>query len=565
MGDERHMLARFLRTGDSEDFEPIVSQYINLVYSTALRVVPQQKALAEDICQTVFADLSRKAARISHETPLAGWLYRHTCFVAANLNRSERRRLERERQAVEMNANEHADEKVPNEDLHLAMGELSDGDRDALVLRFMDERDLRGVGERLGISEDAAQKRVSRALERLRQILQRRGISATVAGLTVSLGQQVMAAPTAVTAKTLAAVTAAGGSVGILPFAFEFMKTPIAKVASILLIGGGVAATIHQQGRLLDESRQKNAKLQSRLAAAEMAGRERGGSLKPIADAREIERLREHAREVHRLRAALSALRAASVQKQGTTPTKADVQPQQEEIASGPPVYQIACKLIGLGKQTKGAIRLDSFMDSLELPGGSSASGVLVEPIVHHFLNRVQQTPGIDVLSAPRVITRAGEPAQVEVGQNIEVIIGYRPANNAAGREAVTTNLMVGPVINLEANPGSAGDSIDLSVKFAMTTFDGYVEGVPGAEDVPIIDATHVATRAILVPGQTLLLCAHSEIKDTPYLVLITPSVVGQSKVAELTRPPTGQSSESQANVESRLRAAPPMAPVAAN
>ena len=122
-----------------------------LVYSTAVRRVGGDKHVAEDIVQTVFADLARKARRLSGGIVLAGWLYRHTCFVAASMVRADHRRQTRERHALEMN--EQNQDPAPAWEqlapfLDEGLASLKAGDRDAIVLRYLERRDLRTVALR---------------------------------------------------------------------------------------------------------------------------------------------------------------------------------------------------------------------------------------------------------------------------------------------------------------------------------------------------------------------------------------------------------------------------------
>src|SRR6266581_2861148 len=104
MTDNQPLLAEYVQTGSETAFRELVSRYLGLVYSAAVRLVNGDTHLAEDVSQTVFADLARLARTLSRDVMLGGWLHRHTCFVAANTMRGERRRRSRERQAVEMNA-----------------------------------------------------------------------------------------------------------------------------------------------------------------------------------------------------------------------------------------------------------------------------------------------------------------------------------------------------------------------------------------------------------------------------------------------------------------------------
>src|SRR5512135_2578529 len=107
MTESQQLLADYVATGSEEAFRELVARYVDLVYSTALRLVEGDPHRAKDVAQTVFVDLARQAANLSANSMLGGWLHRHTCFVARTVMRGERRRQARERQAVEMSALEN--------------------------------------------------------------------------------------------------------------------------------------------------------------------------------------------------------------------------------------------------------------------------------------------------------------------------------------------------------------------------------------------------------------------------------------------------------------------------
>src|ERR1017187_2069012 len=110
MTDSQRLIGEYVKGGSEAAFREVVARYLDLVHSAALRLVGGDAHLAEDVSQTVFADLARKARMLSTDVMLGGWLHQHTCFVAAKTMRGERRRQSRERQAVEMNAlEEHSD------------------------------------------------------------------------------------------------------------------------------------------------------------------------------------------------------------------------------------------------------------------------------------------------------------------------------------------------------------------------------------------------------------------------------------------------------------------------
>ena len=181
--------------------------------------------MAQDVAQLVFTDLARKARSLSHDVVLAGWLHRATRFAAAQLIRGERRRQRREQEAVVMNISEStSDWEQIRPLLDEALDELSRADRDALILRFLEQRSFSEVGRALGSNEDAARKRVSRALEKLRALMVRRGVTTTAAALstavTVNAVQVVPAglAATLTTASLASAGTATATTLTVLKF-----------------------------------------------------------------------------------------------------------------------------------------------------------------------------------------------------------------------------------------------------------------------------------------------------------------------------------------------------------
>src|SRR5438093_4974580 len=169
MTDSQKLLAEYVQSGSEAAFRELVIRYVDLVYSTALRLVEGDTHRAEDVAQAVFVDLTRKARTLSNDVMLGGWLHRHTCFVVANTMRGERRRRSRERQAVEMNAlqtNAGAVFSLVTPILDKAINELGEEDRKAVLLRFFEQHDFRSLGQALGSTEDAARMRVARALDK---------------------------------------------------------------------------------------------------------------------------------------------------------------------------------------------------------------------------------------------------------------------------------------------------------------------------------------------------------------------------------------------------------------
>lgn len=203
MLDDVELLRRYAHQQDESAFSTLVARHVNLVYSAARRQSGGDADFAEDVAQAVFSDLARRArtlaAAVAGGKPLTGWLYTSTRFAASSLRRAEKRRQVREHAAHAMNADAQLTPNAPDSDwadlaplLDEAISQLPQKDRDAVLLRFFDGKDLRGVGAVLGLSEDAARKRVSRALEQLRIRLAARGISTTVAALSGTLMMQAV-------------------------------------------------------------------------------------------------------------------------------------------------------------------------------------------------------------------------------------------------------------------------------------------------------------------------------------------------------------------------------------
>jgi RNA polymerase sigma factor (sigma-70 family) len=197
MDEDATLLRNYAESGSDRAFSALVDRHFNLVYATALRIANGDAHLAQDVVQSVFADFASKARSLPRDLILGGWLYKHTCFVAAKAVRQEHRRRNRERKAFEMNsANEQADSiwSRVGPVLDEAMRRLDTSDRNALVLRFFEQKSFRTVGAVMGVSEEAARKRVDRALEKLRGFFAQRGLSFSAAVLSTALDSHAAAA-----------------------------------------------------------------------------------------------------------------------------------------------------------------------------------------------------------------------------------------------------------------------------------------------------------------------------------------------------------------------------------
>jgi RNA polymerase sigma factor (sigma-70 family) len=218
--DDSQLLQEFVKNGSETAFRELVTRHLNLVYSSALRQLNDNQ-LAEEVVQTVFILLARKAARLRRGIVLSGWLFRTTRFVATRAWRGESRRRLREQKAFDMQSTLTSDEtwKRIAPTLDEALAKLGETDRNVVLLHFMEERTHAQVGSALGLSEEAARKRSDRALEKLRGFFASRGfsISAAVFGSAL-LANAVKAAPTSLANTTAAAaVKFSAGAAATLP------------------------------------------------------------------------------------------------------------------------------------------------------------------------------------------------------------------------------------------------------------------------------------------------------------------------------------------------------------
>jgi RNA polymerase sigma factor (sigma-70 family) len=254
MTDDASLLQEYIAKGSEDAFREVVARYVDLVFAAALPRVGGAFDLAEDVAQRVFIDLARKASVLSTRSELSGWLYTATRFIAADLVRSERRRKHRELAAADMNEMLDQNSEFERWDrlrplLFESIDALKPVDRDAVVMRFFSRRPFSEIGKHLNLSDDAAQKRVDRALEALRSKLAKSGITSTTAAVALALGDQVQAVPAGVVGQiavhALAHLSAASTTVSLTSNITLFMssKTAMTVSGALFLLGLGWAVS----------------------------------------------------------------------------------------------------------------------------------------------------------------------------------------------------------------------------------------------------------------------------------------------------------------------------------
>ena len=264
------LLARYHCDRDEEAFAALVNRHTNLVYSTALRQV-RSPQLAEEVAQAVFADLAGHAGKLKPDTILTSWLYQVARRTAIDAVRKESRRQLREQIAVEMhNMNATTADWTQIEPLlDDAMAALDETDRAAVLLRYFENQSLREVGAALGISDDTAQKRVSRAVEQLREFFTKRKVTIGASGLVVLISANaVQAAPIGLAATISAAAVLTGTAVHtttLIATTKTIAMTTIQKTLITAAIAAAVGAGIYEV-RQAAQLREQNQTLQQQQA-----------------------------------------------------------------------------------------------------------------------------------------------------------------------------------------------------------------------------------------------------------------------------------------------------------
>jgi RNA polymerase sigma factor (sigma-70 family) len=332
---DAQLLREYADHGTEAAFTEIVARHTNLVFSAALRQVNSPDSAAE-VAQSVFVSLARGARslsrRLAEDASLAGWLCRSARNVSLNIRRDDFRRHSRERLAMEdLNP---TSETAPDWErlrsvLDAAMSELDESDYDALVMRFFRNQDLRSVGRALGVSDDTAQKRVARALDKLRDLLTRRGITTTAAALSIVLSTNaVQAAPvglaaaistaaalarTAVHTSTAIAVTK---NIAMTTLQKAFISTALAAAVGTGIYESQRASHLQEQTRALALQQDSLAKqlqderdaASNELAAAQLKSSQAHGDLSEILRLRaQVAKLRDDNKRLAELKNAAAS------------------------------------------------------------------------------------------------------------------------------------------------------------------------------------------------------------------------------------------------------------------
>lgn len=252
---DSELLSEYATTGVEAAFAALVERHIGLVYSAALRIVVDPH-LAQDVTQTTFAVLAREARHLIAHPALPAWLHRTASNHAAKLVRGEMRRRAREQEAHAMEPQTTETEAQWKQIAPLldgAINQLPERDRVVIFLRFFGTKSAREIAAALRVSEEAAQKRVTRAVDRLRQIFARDGVTLSAVALATIFASNASAAvPPGLSLSVTAGALAGGTAVtGFSISTFKLILMSKLKISAIcaLVVAGVVTPLIIQKQR----------------------------------------------------------------------------------------------------------------------------------------------------------------------------------------------------------------------------------------------------------------------------------------------------------------------------
>jgi RNA polymerase sigma factor (sigma-70 family) len=313
---DQQLLRNFTEQRSEAAFTELVRRYVDLVHSAAYRMTGQAHS-AQDVTQAVFVALAQNAGQLHQHPALSGWLHTAARNLAAKNVRAAARRQNHEQEAVAMNQILTPAPDAPWEEiapyLDAAIGELSEPERNVVLLRYFERKSAGEIGGLLGISDEAAQKRVSRAVERLREFFARRGVTVGAGGLAAIISANaVQAAPVGLAVTiSAAAVTgvAATTSTVIAATTKTIAMTTLQKTLVTATVAALAGAGIYE-ARQASQLRGQVQALQQKTAQHQQLEKEHADLLAQLAALRnENDRTKSNAVEVLRLRAELARAR----------------------------------------------------------------------------------------------------------------------------------------------------------------------------------------------------------------------------------------------------------------
>jgi len=507
---DNELLREYATTRSEEAFAELVRRHVNLVYSAALRQVGGDAHLAHDIAQSVFTDLARKAESLSRRESVTGWLYTSAHFAASKMVRADNRRREREEQFMSDPA--HLPTPEPDWEtlrpiLDSAMHGLQETDREAVLLRYFENRPYAEVAAKLGLNENAARMRVERALEKLRTLLARRAITTTATLASVISANAVQVAPPALAATLTKTSIAAGARASFAQF--KLMTLTQFKMGLGAVVVATAAATMVLQHQAQQQLHNENDSLRQQLAQLKSENGNFSNQVSAMGDSQSSSN--SQLAELLKLRAEVTQLRKLTNSPIASTPSHITNDVASEKKA--PIKAQIFLKI-----QFISAPENVLQTSAAEWAPAINAASVLSEQQWQEFKKLMEQDDQIHTIARPSVLTLNGREALTSVGHPITFD---------------GTNVDIGPSLDVTPyySPDSSTFTLNLSARLNQLT---------GSPSQPILETIQATNQVNLFRGQTAAMLAkitsagipgdNSDLPNRPgvLLIFVTPSLINE-------------------------------------
>jgi RNA polymerase sigma factor (sigma-70 family) len=448
MTPDFELLAKFARTNVEDAFAELVRRHVNLVYSAALRQVNGDAHLAQDVAQTVFTDLARKAGSLARRESLTGWLYTSAHFAAAKIVRGEKRRRDRE----ETFMRETIPETAPDLDweklqpvLDAAMHELKAGDREAILLRYFENRPFAEVGAKLGLNENAARMRVERALEKLRGTLAKRGLATATALASVISANAVQIAPAtlAATLTTASIATAGTGTFTLL----KIMTATKLKLAFSALVVVSAATAFVIQNQAQEKLREENGALTQQITKLQTDNQNFSNRLAEVSETKKLSD--EQFNELLKLRGEVGVLQQQLESEKAQKLKETAFSKEARPVHLVPNAYISKDQITNAGFNTPEAA-WQTYMNGCLSDNYDQAVGAMAGQISTQSLNNPQDR------------------------ENFEKMVSKGELSNFLGQQILAKKIVSGEKVDLEVLVFQDGKAPDISIQHMVKENDQW-------------------------------------------------------------------------------------------
>ena len=350
--------------------------------------------------------------------------------------------------------------------LDAALGELMDADRDAVVLRYFHKKSAAEIAAILGVSDVAAQKRVSRAVEKLREVFAKNKVAIGAGSLgSLIFANAVHAAPAGLAAKILAATSGLTVTAGMT----LIQKILISGCAAVA-IGAGIYS-LHLQNQIA-ALREQQESLNRQMA---QVSQERDDAKNELAAAQlEKEQQQKNQDELLRLRGEIGVLRRRLSEADTRAPAAAEV----ARITNAPvPQVVIQAKFLAVPNDASAG-----WYDS-------TTAGILTYENFSTALKQLDLRSDVETLAQSRVVTLSGRQVQVRATQTISVVTNYclQQTNGASSIVPQAGPVECGPTLDAVPTVLSDGYTVRLPVIASTVEFLGYA---PSSNTTPAYNST---------------------------------------------------------------------------